>query len=72
MKDYNGKEIRRMEVYVSVMVDVSGMTEREAYAASEKTYHRIEDILYREGIALYDTYEVFRDENDEIMEPKRE
>lgn len=72
MKDYNGKEIERMEVYISVMVDVKGKTEHEAYDMSTDLYHRIEDILYKEGIAVYDTYEVFRDENEDIVEAKEE
>lgn len=68
MKDYNGNEIEKMEVYISVMVDVKGKTEHEAYDASSELYERVSGILAEKGIEVYDTYEVFRDEDGGIVE----
>ena len=68
MKDYNGNEIEKMEVYVSIMVDVKGKTEHEAYDASNELYERVAGILAEKGIEVYDTYEVFRDEDGGIVE----
>lgn len=68
IKDYEGNEIKRMEVYVSVMVDVTGKTEHEAYDASSELANRISGILSEHGIEVYDTYEVFRNENDECVD----
>ena len=68
MKDYNGKEIERMEVYISVMVDVKGKTEHEAYDASSELYERVSGILAEKGIEVHDTYEVFRDRDEGIVD----
>lgn len=68
MKDYDGKEIERMEVYISIMVDVKGKTEYEAYDVSCDLYERVSGILAEKGIEVYDTYEVFRDEDEGIVE----
>ena len=68
MKDYNGNEIERMEVYVSIMVDVKCKTEHETYDASSELYERVAGILAEKGIEVYDTYEVFRDEDGGIVE----
>ena len=72
MKDCNGNEIKRMEVYISVMVDVSGKTERGAYDASNELCEKVSGILAEKGIEVYDTYDVFRDDEDCIVEVKED
>ena len=64
-----GEKIERMEVYISTMVDVSEcQTSSEAYRLSEQITEKIINILDKEGITVYDTYEVFRGKDDDIVD----
>lgn len=68
-----GDKIEKMEVYVSVMVDVSGCkTAREAYRLSEQTANEMIGVLDDANIVVNDTYEVFRDKEDCIADEQDE
>ena len=67
MIDITGERIEKMEVYVSVMVDVTDCkTARDAYRLSEQTANKMIDTLAEKGMVVNDTYEVFRDKEENI------
>ena len=73
MIDIKGEKIEKMEVYVSTIVDVSECkTAKEAYRLSGYITNMMIDILNKIGITVNDTYEVFRDKNDDIADEQDE
>lgn len=64
---YTSEKIRKMEVYVSTVTDISDIkTAREAYNLSEQIAESMVKILESNGITVNDTYEVFRTDDDDI------
>lgn len=73
MIDIKGEKIEKMEVYVSTIVNVSECkTAKEAYRLSEQIANRMIDILDEKGIAVNDTYEIFRNKKDDIADEQDE
>lgn len=73
MDTMTGKRIEKMEVYVSVMVDVADCkTAREAYGRSSKVVDKLADAISAAGYSMYDAYEVFRNDEGDIADDKDE
>ena len=62
-----------MEVYVSVIVDVSSCkTTEEAYRLSKIISGKMINAIEKEDLTIYDNYEVFRNDFDEIIDANDE
>ena len=68
-----GERIHNMEVYVSVIVNVTDCkTTSDAYWLSTEKANKMMDILDKEGFLISDYYEVFRNKNGEIADDEDE
>ena len=67
--DEYGEKIKKMEVYVSVIVDVSDCKKtEEAYRLSKIISGKMMNAIEKEDLTIYDNYEVFRNDSESIVD----